>query len=573
MARDCLVVAFLSFAAGLAEATSVALPKDLGALAQTVDLVVLAAARTVQAGAGATTLAELRPTLVLKGQAQETDSLFVEVPGIENGEVALAVAGFPRLHPGETYLLFLRQLRPGFWQPATAALGVFVLKGKELLEPVPEALEPFVLRGDATTFRRRYQKETLLEELRKAIAGQAYNLDRAVAAETPSPAAPANCVRMTHNDGIPLRWFGFETGFSIAVAATTPGQVGLADGGAGAVSSGTSAWRNYSAAKLNVNYSGVQARNLDCNQGNRAGEVWFNDPCNQIADLNLCAGVLAFGGSYYSLTTQTYDGATWHPGYLSGTYGPFVVVNNGSECIGATNFSEMMTHELGHTLFFGHHTDPNAVMYAYCCRGGGAQIYSTDKVCASDQYHTFLDVPYAFWAWSFIEAVEDAGVASGCGGGNFCPENLVTRAQMAVFLLKAKHGAGYTPPPCVGVFADVPCPGYWVANWIEALATEGITSGCGGGNYCPEASVTRAQMAVFLLKAKYGSSFLPPPCTGVFADVPCPGYWAANWIEALAAEGITSGCGGGNNCPTIPVKRSQMAVFLTKTFSLPAPTP
>jgi hypothetical protein len=248
-----------------------------------------------------------------------------------------------------------------------------------------------------------------------------------------------------------------------------------------------------------------------------------------------------------------------------------VVVNNGAQCVGSTNFSEVLTHEIGHTVFFGHHTDPAAVMYYMCCRGGGAQIYNTDKACASDQYHTFLDVPYSHWAWSYVEGVEDAGVTSGCGGGNFCPNSLVTRAQMAVFLLKAKHGAAYSPPACVGLFSDVPCPGHWAANWIEALAAEGITSGCGGGNFCPDANVSRAQMAVFLLKAKEGASYTPPPCTGVFADVPCPGHWAASWVEELAARGVTSGCGGGNFCPAASVTRGQMAVFLVKNFALPHP--
>jgi hypothetical protein len=54
----------------------------------------------------------------------------------------------------------------------------------------------------------------------------------------------------------------------------------------------------------------------------------------------------------------------------------------------------------------------------------------------------------------------------------------------------------------------------------------------------------------------------------VFDDVPM-GYWAAAWIEALASEGITAGCGGGNYCPDAPVSRAQMAVFLDRTFRLP----
>jgi hypothetical protein len=139
---------------------------------------------------------------------------------------------------------------------------------------------------------------------------------------------------------------------------------------------------------------------------------------------------------------------------------------------------------------------------------------------------------------------------------------------MAVFILKAEHGSTYAPPPCAGVFADVACPGDFAVDWIERLYAEGITGGCGGNDYCPTNPVTRAQMAVFLLKGQHGSAYVPPGCTGLFADVPCPAGFAVNWIEQLSNEGITGGCGGGDYCPDASVTRGQMAVFLTKTFGL-----
>jgi hypothetical protein len=74
-------------------------------------------------------------------------------------------------------------------------------------------------------------------------------------------------------------------------------------------------------------------------------------------------------------------------------------------------------------------------------------------------------------------------------------------------------------------------------------------------------------MAVFLLKAEHGPSYTPPPCSGDFGDVQCPSTFA-DWIEQLAAEGITGGCGNGNYCPLNPNTRGQMAVFLVKTFHL-----
>jgi hypothetical protein len=118
-------------------------------------------------------------------------------------------------------------------------------------------------------------------------------------------------------------------------------------------------------------------------------------------------------------------------------------------------------------------------------------------------------------------------------------------------------------------FVDVSAT-HWAAAWIKQLTAENITSGCGSGSYCPEAPVTRAQMAVFLLRSKHGASYNPPAVgsTTGFSDVPV-NHWAAAWIKQLVAEGITSGCGTGAYCPESPVTRAQMAVFLVRTFDLP----
>ena len=181
----------------------------------------------------------------------------------------------------------------------------------------------------------------------------------------------------------------------------------------------------------------------------------------------------------------------------------------------------------------------------------------------------FVDVPASNPYHNDIEKLFRDGVSAGCAAGSFCPSALVTRAQMAVFLLKGEHGSAYLPPACRGIFTDVPCPSGFAVNWIEQLATEGVTAGCGGGNYCPNTSVTRAQIAVFLLKAKNGPSYSPPSCKVTFVDVPCPGGFAVGWIDEFYNEGITSGCGGGNYCPNTATPRGQMATLLAKTFNLP----
>jgi hypothetical protein len=120
----------------------------------------------------------------------------------------------------------------------------------------------------------------------------------------------------------------------------------------------------------------------------------------------------------------------------------------------------------------------------------GFQSYNNDLNFALARFETrnftprFADVPNHYWAWQ--------------GPNLYCPNDEVTRAQMAVFLLRVKYGSNYVPPAATGIFADVPDD--FFRPWIEQLAREGITSGCGPNVYCPSSAVTRAQMAVFLAR-------------------------------------------------------------------------
>ncbi|HYX24859.1 MAG TPA: ELWxxDGT repeat protein [Thermoanaerobaculia bacterium] len=195
----------------------------------------------------------------------------------------------------------------------------------------------------------------------------------------------------------------------------------------------------------------------------------------------------------------------------------------------------------------------------------GFELWAIPKIWVTG---TFADVPPNYWAWKFVEALAASGVTGGCGGGNFCPGDFVSRAQMAVFILAARDGV--PPPPATGTrFNDVP-PGYWAGPWIEELAREGVVSGCSASPplYCPNTNLTRAEMAVLLTAARHEN---PPPATGTrFGDVPA-NYWAARFIEQLAADGITAGCGGGNYCPDQPITRGEMAVLLAAAFHLPLP--
>jgi hypothetical protein len=180
---------------------------------------------------------------------------------------------------------------------------------------------------------------------------------------------------------------------------------------------------------------------------------------------------------------------------------------------------------------------------------------------------TFADVATGSAEYRSVETIAHHRITGGCTGAQYCPAASITRAQMAVFVLLAKEGPTYSPPACVTpLFSDVPAADPF-CRWIEELARRGVVSGCGGGAFCPGATVTREQMSVFLLRT-LDPALDPPACTTpVFGDVPASNPFC-RWIEELARRGVTSGCGGGNFCPAAPNTRGQMAVFVTTGFGL-----
>jgi PKD repeat protein len=120
----------------------------------------------------------------------------------------------------------------------------------------------------------------------------------------------------------------------------------------------------------------------------------------------------------------------------------------------------------------------------------------------------FADVARDHWAAGWIEQIYRDGISSGCSttGSSrlFCPAALASRAEVAVLLVRAVHSVSFVPLPAIGVFADVP-PFFWAAPSIEQLYRDGITAGCDGSGllplFCPSRSLSRAEMAVFLVRA------------------------------------------------------------------------
>ncbi|MEE8407273.1 MAG: S-layer homology domain-containing protein, partial [Acidimicrobiia bacterium] len=147
----------------------------------------------------------------------------------------------------------------------------------------------------------------------------------------------------------------------------------------------------------------------------------------------------------------------------------------------------------------------------------------------------------------------------------FCPDRLVTRAEMAAFLIRAL-GLESQMPGFQGTFSDVAAD-EWYTPYVEALADLGITDGYPDGTYRPQASVTRAEMAKFLFLA-FGSGSVTSP-QGIFIDVPTT-EWFALAVEQIYADQITLGCGTDplSYCPFDVVHRDEMASFIARALGL-----
>jgi hypothetical protein len=153
-----------------------------------------------------------------------------------------------------------------------------------------------------------------------------------------------------------------------------------------------------------------------------------------------------------------------------------------------------------------------------------------------------------------IVLLAERGITRGCGADVFCPERPVTRAEMATFLVRS---FGLPASPADAFFDDDASSH---EPDIQALAASGITNGCGSEVYCPTRPVTRAEMASFLAR----SLDLPAAPSAGFDDTAGSEHAAA--IDALAAAGITRGCSETSFCPDQSVTRGQMASFLVRAM-------
>lgn len=195
---------------------------------------------------------------------------------------------------------------------------------------------------------------------------------------------------------------------------------------------------------------------------------------------------------------------------------------------------------------------------------GGITLHFVQK--GSNTAQIYNDVLASNLFFDYITLLGLANIPDLCGTAAYCPDATINRASMAIFLVRTLAGDAFnfTQTP---YFSDVPASHPQFA-YIQKLRDLGVTNGCGNGQYCPADPVTRGQMAAFLVRARLGVTFsqaFPYNATQPFADVDTNNIFFA-YIQKLRELGITTGCTAITFCPNDLNTRGQMGAFMARGF-------
>ena len=196
--------------------------------------------------------------------------------------------------------------------------------------------------------------------------------------------------------------------------------------------------------------------------------------------------------------------------------------------------------------------------------GDDIEIVQAQGPCVSSTCNScsYQDLPASHPAHAAAEALRDVGALYGCAAGTFCPDQALTRAELAWAIAHLNDIDGSTGSS----FGDV-SSSHWANGSIEGVAAQGIMSGCGGGNFCPQGSISRAAAPTFVGRA----ASLPPeyPSTATFSDTATT-HWAYGRVEAAFAISAVSACASDpmRYCPSQAITRAEAAVLLAKAYDL-----
>jgi len=393
--------------------SSVIPPKDFGELVRISDLVIVAKA----GGGTGFKRGELIMTGtmftiidVVKGSAMSGSDIEVETFGGVYGDRGLSIGGSPQFEEGDVYLLSLSEFN-GKWTLRFMSYGVLVQRrmvtGQQVFTHLEASHELNIVVPDGREIEpiTTYMSSTIVPYLQQVASGTR-TWTRSNAGEVANAghdgslkmddimgldAAPPGCVYM-NQDGTNIRWRRFEQSLNVGVKVINGAPADVVT----AVQNSITAWKAIPGIDMGtLNFAGNNPVQAGCPAFGGTnlnaipiGEshIYLEDPCNEVADLVGCSGILAVAGPAYDPNnTHTKNGETWIEALLG-----VMVVNNGTKtCISAAQYEQTITHELGHILGFGHHTGGTANMNASCC----SPITALDQTCAVYSYGTGASNP------------------------------------------------------------------------------------------------------------------------------------------------------------------------------------
>ena len=370
------------------------------------------------------------------------------------------------------------------------------------------------------------------------------------------------------------------------------GTANVTGGGVAEATGALASWTNDPNSTINYTYNASGANPINLNAS--------SSPCGWSTCITSSGGVIGCGGpngggsnSWRGDGYNTITGGTvWLRCYAT------------LNAFGSVTTQSVLTHELGHTLGLGH-SDQNVSVHDTCTGDESLAImrsYAQNRTTLGTDDQDAIrwlygdgsthcaDLPApTVLGFSPPTGPPSGGTTYTLTGMNFQQGATVKIGGTAATVTNVtpQSISGKTPAHAMGTvdvvvtnpdaktatltggyfydFADVPVF-HMFHTAVVKIFKNGITTGCGGNNYCPDYAVNRDQMSVFVLRGEHGSNYTPPAATGnVFSDVTQNTMFAA-WMEQFYAEGIIDPCAvqPTTYCPGDAVTRAAMSVLLLR---------
>lgn len=330
---------------------------------------------------------------VLKGDVPGS-TIVVRVPGgVRPDGVGLKIWGAPELASGESALLFLSPEDDGTFRILHLMLGAFhreKVQGRTLaLRDLSEAQEvrPEGL-GPAKDAVRDFDR--FAEWITDRAVGIVRERDYLVGGTSQLRSAVEEYTFMrADEDDIPIRWFEFDAGRSVAWRVHSGGQPGLGlDASVAAFNVALQTWNDDGGSNIRYTYAGTTSSSRGFNGSDGVNMILFDDPGDGGSKGSFdcgSGGVIAVGGPWFNLSTRAYRGNPYHEAGEAD-----IVTNDGTSCFFQGNprvAEEVFAHELGHTLGLGHSSTRDALMYSRAHDDGrGARLHADDRAAVAALY-------------------------------------------------------------------------------------------------------------------------------------------------------------------------------------------